>query len=170
MPLVLERGIIRRWRTEDAAVLPKHANNRRVWLGLRDRFPHPYTLDDANEFLRVATAEQPARNFCIEVNGEAAGGIRIRIGSDVHRHVGELGYWLGEEFWGHGVMSEAVGAFTEYCFANFPLHRLYAELYANNPASARVLEKNGFALEGRLRKNIVKDGQILDSLLYGRTK
>jgi RimJ/RimL family protein N-acetyltransferase len=170
MPLVLERGIIRRWRIEDAAVLPKHASNRRVWLGLRDRFPHPYTLDDANEFLSVATAEQPARNFCIEVSGEAAGGIRIRVGSDVHRHVGELGYWLGEEFWGHGVMSEAVGAFTDYCFENFALHRLYAELYANNPASARVLEKNGFALEGRLRKNVLKDGQILDSLLYGRTK
>ena len=170
MPLVLDRGTIRPWEMEDAAMLPKHANNRKVWLGLRDRFPHPYTLDDANEFLRITSAEQPPRNFCIEVSGEAAGGIRIRLGSDVHRHVGELGYWLGEEFWGHGVMTEAVGAFADYCFENFPLHRLYAELYANNPASARVLEKNGFVLEARLRNNIVKDGEVLDSLLYAKVR
>ena len=169
MPLVLERCTIRRWRLDDAILLPKHANNRKIWLGLRDRFPHPYTVDHANEFLRNATTEQPNANFCIEVAAEVSGGIGIRFGSDVHKHVAELGYWLGEPFWGHGVMSEVVGAFTDFCFNNFSLHRLYAELYANNPASARVLEKNGFVFEGRLKNNVFKDGQILDSLVYART-
>jgi [ribosomal protein S5]-alanine N-acetyltransferase len=168
--LRLERCTIRAWQQDDAESLARHANNRRVWLGLRDLFPHPYTIDDAKKFLERATNEQPTTNFCIEIEGSAGGGIGIRIGQDVHRHTGGLGYWLGEEFWGHGVMSEAVPAFVNYCFKNFPLHRIYAEAYANNPASARVLEKAGFVLEGRLRKNVVKDGEVLDSLLYARTE
>jgi [ribosomal protein S5]-alanine N-acetyltransferase len=81
-----------------------------------------------------------------------------------------LGYWLGEEFWGRGIMTEAVAAFTDFCFENFLLRRIYAEAFANNPASARVLEKAGFAFEGRLKNNVFKDGQLLDSLLYARTK
>jgi ribosomal-protein-alanine N-acetyltransferase len=170
MPLALERCTIRPWRLDDATSLPKHANDRKVWVGLRDRFPHPYTVDDAKEFLRRTTAEQPSTNFCIEIGGEVSGGIGIRIGSDVHRHVAELGYWLGRAFWGHGIMSETVAAFTDYCFKTFSLNRIHAELYANNPASARVLEKTGFVYEGRLRNNVVKDGQILDSLVYGKTR
>lgn len=168
MPLVLERCTVRPWRLDDAAWLPKHANNRLVWLGLRDRFPHPYTVEDADEFLRKTIATQPPINFCIEIAGEVSGGIGIRLGDDVHRHVAELGYWLGQSFWGHGIMSETVGAFADYCFKNFSLHRLYAELFANNQASARVLEKNGFAFEGRLKNNVFKDGQLLDSLVYSR--
>jgi [ribosomal protein S5]-alanine N-acetyltransferase len=88
----------------------------------------------------------------------------------VHRHTAELGYWLGEELWARGVMTEAVGAFTDFCFDRFSLRRIYAEPFANNPASARVLEKAGFVFEGRLKNNVVKDGEVLDSLLYARTK
>src|SRR6266571_7689353 len=92
----LERCTIRDWHSDDATSLAKHANNRRVWLGLRDLFPHPYTIDDVTEFLRRATTEQPATNFCIDIDGSAVGGIGIRIGQDVHRHVAELGFWLAE--------------------------------------------------------------------------
>ncbi len=166
----LERCTIRDWHSDDATSLAKHANNRRVWLGLRDLFPHPYTIDDVTEFLRRATTEQPATNFCIDIDGSAVGGIGIRIGQDVHRHVAELGFWLGEDFWGHGIMTEVVPAFTDYCFEKFPLYRIYAEPYANNPASARVLEKSGFVLEGRLKNNAFKDGKLLDSLLYAKIK
>jgi RimJ/RimL family protein N-acetyltransferase len=169
MKLVLERCTIRPWQLEDAPSLARHANNRKVWLGLRDLFPHPYTIDDANEFLKRSNGAQPQTNFCVDIDGSAAGGIGIRIGQDVHRQTAELGYWLSEEFWGHGITSEAVAAFTGYCFENFPLLRIYAEPFANKVASARVLEKSGFVLEGRLRKNAVKDGQILDSLLYAKT-
>ena len=133
-------------------------------------FPHPYTINDANEFLQRALSAHPATSFCIDIDGAAVGGIGIRLGEDVHRYRAELGYWLSEDFWGHGITSEVVPVFTEYCFANFHLHRIYAEPYANNPASARVLEKSGFVLEGRLRKNVVKDREVLDSLLYAKTK
>ena len=160
MELVLERCTIRAWRPDDAASLAKHANNRRVWLGLRDLFPHPYTIEDANEFLRRATTEQPMTIFCIDVGQSAVGGIGIRIGQDVHRHVAELGFWLGEEFWGHGIMTEVIPAFVESCFEKFPVYRIYAEPYANNPASACVLGKAGFALEGRLKNNAFKDGNF----------
>jgi len=170
MQLKLKRSTIRPWQLNDAKSLAKHANNRRVWLALRDAFPHPYTADDANKFLQNATTAQPTTDFCIEVHGAAVGGIGIRLGQDVHRHTAEVGYWLAEDFWGRGIMSETVAAFTNFCFENFPLRRIYAEPFSNNPASARVLEKTSFVLEGRLRNNVIKDGKILDSLLYARTK
>jgi RimJ/RimL family protein N-acetyltransferase len=170
MQLVLKSCTIRPWRLDDADSLAKHANNRKVWLALRDLFPHPYTIQDAHKFLQRATSEQPATNFCIEVDGAAAGGIGIRMGQDVHRHTAELGYWLGRKFWGQGIMGEAVTAFADFCFGHFPLRRIYAEPFANNPASAHVLEKAGFIFEGRLRNNVIKDGQLLDSLLYAKTR
>jgi hypothetical protein len=114
MQLVLERCTIRPWRLDDAESLAKHANNRKVWLTLRDRFPHPYTLDDAHEFLQRAISEQPTTKFCIEVQGVAARGIGIRLGQDVHRHTAGLGYWLCEEFWGRGVMTETVATLAEF--------------------------------------------------------
>jgi [ribosomal protein S5]-alanine N-acetyltransferase len=169
MPLVLARCTVRPWRLEDAEALPKHANNRQVSLRLRDRFPYPYTLDDAKAFLPEALAQPPTR-FCIEINGEVAGGIGLEVGADVHRHTAEFGYWLGEPFWGKGIMTEVVGAFVDYCFSNFSLHRLCAQTFSNNPASARVLEKNGFVFEGRLKNNVFKNGEMLDSLVYARFK
>jgi ribosomal-protein-alanine N-acetyltransferase len=170
MQLVLERCTIGPWRLNDAEPLARHANNRKVWVALRDLFPHPYTLKDAHEFLQRAISEQPTTDFCIAVNGVAVGGIGIRLGLDVHRHTAELGYWLGEKFWGRDLMSEAVVAFADFCFENFLLCRIYAEPFANNPASARVLEKAGFVFEARLKNNVIKDGQLLDSLLYAKTR
>jgi RimJ/RimL family protein N-acetyltransferase len=88
----------------------------------------------------------------------------------VHRHTATLGYWLGEDFWGRGIMTEAVAALTDFSFRNFPLRRISAEVFANNPASARVLEKAGFIFEACLKNNVIKDGEILDSLVYVRTR
>ena len=170
MELTLKQCTIRPWRLDDADSLASHANNRKVWIALRDLFPHPYTMEDADTFLKSVINSQPTTLFCIEVNGDAVGGIGIRIGADVHRQTAELGYWLSQEFWGRSIMSEAVAAFTDFCFENFQLRRIYAEPFANNPASARVLEKAGFAFEGRLKNNVLKEGKLLDSLLYARTK
>jgi ribosomal-protein-alanine N-acetyltransferase len=170
MQLVLKSGTIRPWRLDDAESLAKHANNRKVWLALRDLFPHPYTIQDAHEFLQRATSEQPTTKFCIEVDGAAVGGIGIRLGQDVHRHTATLGYWLGEKFWGRGIVTEAVAALSDFWFENFPLRRISAEVFANNPASARVLQKAGFVFEGRLKNNVIKDAKLLDSLLYAKTK
>jgi [ribosomal protein S5]-alanine N-acetyltransferase len=169
MQLVLKKCTIRPWRLDDAESVARHANNRKVWLVVRDTFPHPYTIDDAHEFIRGAIAEQLATRFCIEINGTAVGGIGVHPGQDVHRHTATVGYWLGEEFWGRGIMTEAVIAVTDFFFENFPLRRISAEVFANNPASARVLEKAGFTFEGRLKDHVLKDGKLLDSLLYART-
>ena len=170
MQLVLQRCTIRPWRMDDAESLAKHANNRRVWLSLRDKFPHPYTSEDARKFLEATVKFEPITDFCIEVSRVAVGGIGIHWGSDVHRHTAELGYWLGQEFWARGIMTEAVGAFSDFCFDTFSLRRIYAEPFANNRASARVLEKAGFTFEGCLKNNVIKDGKLLDSLLYARTR
>src|SRR5438309_4849433 len=124
MELKLKRCTIRDYRPSDAQSLAKHANNRRVWLGLRDAFPHPYTIEDANEFLRGSVAGLPRKNFCIEIGGAAVGGIGLRPGEDVHRHTAEFGYWLAEEFWGQGIMSEIVPAFVDYCFKEFSPNRI----------------------------------------------
>ncbi len=170
MQLVLERCSIRPWRPDDAESLAKHANNRKIWLAVRDLFPHPYTIQDAEEFLRRAMSEQPGLKFCIEIDGAAVGGIGVHPGQDVYRHTATVGYWLGEQFWGRGIMTEAVTAVTDFCLENFPFRRISAEVFANNSASARVLEKAGFTFEGRLKNNVLKDGEILDSLVYARTK
>ena len=170
MELVLKRSTLRPWRPDDAESLARHANNRKIWLGVRDLFPHPYTIQDAHEFLQRAIGEEPAMKFCIELDGTAVGGIGVHPGQDVYRHTATVGYWLGEQFWGRGIMTEVVIAVTDVCFDNFPLRRISAEVFANNPASARVLEKAGFTFEGRLKNNVMKDRQILDSLLYARIK
>jgi len=170
MQLKLERCIIRPWRLDDAESLARYANNGKIWLAVRDRFPHPYTMQDAHEFLQRAMTEQPEMKFCIEMEGAAVGGVGVHPGQDVHRHTATVGYWLGEDFWGRGIMTEAVTAVTNFCFENFPLRRISAEVFANNPASARVLEKAGFIFEARLKNHVLKDGQVLDSLLYARTK
>jgi [ribosomal protein S5]-alanine N-acetyltransferase len=170
MQLVLEHCTIRPWRLDDAESLATYANNRKIWLALRDLFPHPYTTQDAHEFLLRAIGEQPTTKFCIEVSGRAVGGLGIHLGHDVHRHTATLGYWLGQDFWRRGIMTEAVAALTDFCFENFPLRRISAEVFANNPGSARVLEKTGFIFEGRLKNSIIKDGKLLDSLLYAKTK
>ncbi|HEY6206387.1 MAG TPA: GNAT family protein [Chthoniobacterales bacterium] len=169
MELKLERCTIRDYRRSDADSLAKHANSRKIWLGLRDAFPHPYTIKDAKNFLQGSISGLPRIHFCIDINEEAVGGIGLRPGEDVHRHTAEFGYWLAEKFWGQGIMSEVVPAFVDYCFKEFSLNRIFAMPHSNNPASARVLEKAGFTFEGRLRKNVIKDGQILDSLVYAKT-
>jgi ribosomal-protein-alanine N-acetyltransferase len=168
-PLVLTRCTIREWRADDAADLARHANDIGVAANLRDAFPNPYTVDDANIFLARVINDQPMINLCLDIGGSAAGGIGLRLGSDIHRRTAEFGYWLGRAYWNRGIMSEAVGAFSDAAFEAFDLRRLYAEPFANNTASARVLKKAGFILEARLKNNVMKAGQLLDSLVYAKT-
>jgi len=168
IPLVLKQCTLRRWRLEDAEALTEQANNRKVSMYLRDIFPFPYQLEDAHEFLERAAPIEPATNLCIEVQGRVAGGIGLMLGEDVHRRGAQFGYWLGEQYWGRGIMSEVVGAFVEYSFVVFDLHRMEAEVYSGNPASGRVLEKNGFVLEGRRKESVYKHGRFLDAVIYGK--
>jgi len=168
MYLVQPTCVIRDWRVEDAPALARHANNRRIWLMVRDRFPSPYTIEDAEHWVRHCVRALPATDFAIEVDGEASGGIGVVLCDDVERISAELGFWLGETVWGRGVMTDAVSAFVPWAFERFKLQRIYAHVFERNPASARVLEKAGFAREARLRRAVIKEGQILDEWLFAR--
>lgn len=170
MKITLEKCIVRHYEISDAVSLQRHANNRKIWLNLRDGFPHPYSIDDAHNFITMAKSKQPENFFCIEVEGQAAGGIGFSIGTDVERRSAEIGYWLSEEYWGRGIVTEALKAVTAYAFDTYNLMRVYTTPYEWNAASARVLEKAGYVFEGRLRKSIIKDGKIADKLLYACVK
>ena len=166
MQLDLPGCRIRSWRPGDAPSLAKHADNRQIWLNVRDRFPHPYTLAAAEWWVANMPAADPETQFAIEVDGEAAGGIGLFLQEDVSRFTAEIGYWLGEACWNRGIMTEAVRRFTDYAFATFDLNRIYANVFAWNTSSVRVLEKAGYTFEGRQRSATVKDGQVLDNLMY----
>ncbi len=162
--------VIRDWVSEDARSIVRYANNRKVAMWLRDRFPSPYTAADANAFLSVVLRQDPRTVFAIATEHEAIGGIGLEFGSDIHRFTAELGYWLGEPFWGRGIMTDAVRLFTAWAFEHLEVYRIFAGVLDGNAASARVLEKAGFAREGRLRAGVFKNGRVLDQLLYARIK
>lgn len=157
---------IRSYASDDMDALVRYANNRKIWLNLRDIFPHPYTKWDAENWLKQVKEQTPEAHFAIASNNECIGGIGITLQSDVKRLSGEIGYWLGEPFWGQGIASRAVRAFTEYAFATYNIIRIYAEVFSNNMSSARVLEKAGYVCEGHLRNSIIKDEKIQNLFIY----
>ena len=158
--------IIRSWRMADAPAIAGYANNRKIWRYLRDAFPHPYALHDAEAFISHSLQHDPETVFAIATPAQAIGSIGLMRGQDVHRFTAELGYWLAEPFWGKGIATHAVKSITDYGIRELGLQRIFAEPYVTNPASARVLEKAGFTREGLLRANVFKDGQVLDQFLY----
>jgi [ribosomal protein S5]-alanine N-acetyltransferase len=159
---------LRRWRQGDESSLSKHADDYDIWINVTDRFPNPYTVADAQEWILASTKNEQLRDFAIVVNDEAVGGIGFLPQKDVFRRSAEIGYWLGKQYWGRGFMTQAVTAVTEYAFKNVDLCRIYAGVFAWNPASAKVLEKCGYEFEGRLRNAITKDGKTTDQLLYSK--
>jgi RimJ/RimL family protein N-acetyltransferase len=166
MEFVLSKSRLRPWLTGDEESLVLHANNRLVWRNLRDAFPHPYTIADARQWIQIANPSPPITNFAIIVEGAAVGGIGVVLKDDVFRRSAEIGYWLGEEFWGRGIVTEAVREVTEYAFTTFDLCRIYAGVFEWNPASMRVLEKAGYEFECRMRKSVTKDGETVDEFIY----
>ena len=166
MQLTLDHSIVRSWRTTDAETLARHANNRKIWINLRDAFPHPYTIHDAREFIRAIRSRTPETTFAIAVGDEAVGSIGFVLHRDVERVSAEIGYWLAEPFWGRGITAEALAATTKFAIEQHGLTRIYAVPFAWNAASCRVLEKAGYVLEARLRNSAVKDGKLTDQLQY----
>jgi RimJ/RimL family protein N-acetyltransferase len=161
---------LRGWKEEDAAALQRHANNTNVSDFLFDRFPSPYTMDEAVKWIKLKLNQSPVVNFVIDVNGELAGVIGIDQRDDIYRKSPLLGYWLREDYWGKGIMTGAVKLVTAYAFENLDIVRLQAGVLGNNPRSMRVLEKAGYIKEGILKNNIVKKGLILDEHIYGFVK
>ena len=160
--------VLRPWATKDEASLVQHANNRNIWLNVRDRFPHPYTSNDAKLWIKIANRDTTMLNVAMEVNRQAVGGLGVVFKDDVYRRSAEMGYWLGEAYWNQGLTSRAVAALSEHVFEHYDIVRLYAGIFENNLASARVLEKAGYNFEARLRQSITKDGQTMDELVYAR--
>jgi ribosomal-protein-alanine N-acetyltransferase len=158
--------VVRSWRMGDAEALARHGDNQKIWMNLRDAFPHPYTAHDAREFIKSLRHRTPETTFAIAVNGEAAGSVGFVLRQDVERVSAEIGYWLAEPFWGRGIATEALVAMTGYAIATHQLTRIYAVPFAANTASCRVLEKAGYVLEGRLRRSAIKNGVISDQLQY----
>jgi ribosomal-protein-alanine N-acetyltransferase len=169
MLIDLHNCLLRPWRTGDEGSLIVHANNRAVWLNLRDQFPHPYTLADAQTWIALASNQVQPTSLAIEVDSEVVGGVGFKLNSDVERVSAEIGYWLGQRLWNRGIMTAAVRAATEFGFEQFSLTRVYALPYATNVASHRVLEKAGYTREGVLRRSAIKDGIVLDQVLFAIT-
>ena len=160
--------LLRPWRPGDESDLVRYADNRQIWRNLTDRFPHPYTAESARWWIDLQQGKDAGAEwaFAIEVEGSAIGGIGVSPGSDLNAKVAEIGYWLGEPHWGRGIATRALRLLTDWTFAELDVVRIFANVLEWNPASARVLEKAGYQLEARLRKNIFKDGQVIDSFLY----
>ena len=157
---------VRSWSRKDADSIARYANNRKIWLNLRDRFPHPYRKADAKNWVESALIARPETNFAIEASGEAVGGIGFELKTDVERYSAEVGYWLGEEFWNRGICTAALKAATAYAFKTYNLNRIFALPFIENRASMRVLEKAGYRQECVVRRSAFKDGRFVDQVVY----
>ncbi len=166
MRLTLDCCTVRSWEFADVDIVPKYANNRKIWMNLRDAFPHPYTKQSARDWIRGVKQRSPETSFAIAVDGEAVGGIGFVMHGDVERVSAEIGYWLGEPFWGRGITCAALRAVTKYAIETHGLTRVFAVPFVWNTASCRVLEKAGYVLEARLRKSAIKDGKLTDQFQY----
>lgn len=161
---------IRSWRSDDEEALARHADNRSMSITLADRFPYPYTREHAREWIDRCREAEPETAFALATPEEAIGGIGLEVGRDVFHRSAEVGYWLAQPYWGRGIATRALVAFSEWAFAHFAVERLSAGVFEWNPASARVLEKAGYRLEGRLRRAVTKAGRTGDLLIYARLR
>ncbi len=158
--------LIRQWTNDDLDNLVLYANNINVWNNLRNYFPHPYAEDHGKAWLEKNIGTEPVLNFAIDLDGVAVGGVGIILNSDVYVMSAEIGYWLGEPFWGLGIATEAIKQMIEYIFYYFDIVRVYAEVFEHNKSSMRVLEKNGFYLEGVRRKAVLKNAILMDDYIW----
>lgn len=172
MELRTERLVLRPWRRGDEEALAREADDVEVWRSVRDRFPFPYTLADAERWIgHTLGLPGPPRNFAVIVDVAPVGGVGLELKDDIHRCTAEIGYWLGRAWWGRGLATEAVRQVTAYGFETFDsLTRIEGHVFASNRASARVLEKAGYVLEARLRRAVVKEGVVQDDLIYARLR
>jgi RimJ/RimL family protein N-acetyltransferase len=170
MPLGPGGWCLREFAEADVEALARHANNKKIWLQLRDRFPHPYRVKDAVAWVRACQTQVPPQTLAIADEEHLAGAIGFELQSDVHRRCAEIGYWVAEPFWGRGLATRALRVMTEHAFRHFDVLRLTAYVFEGNDASLRVLEKAGYTREGRLYQAVCKEGRILDLFVYGRLR
>ncbi|WP_229310985.1 GNAT family N-acetyltransferase [Larkinella soli] len=164
--IYLDTCTLRPWRDGDEYSLSEHANNRKIWDRVRDFFPHPYTVRDASSWIRMNRSYQQPVNLAVDVGGKAVGNVGFTIKEDIYRFNAEIGYWLGENYWGHGIMSEAVPAMVNYIFTNFQVNRLFGCVLEGNEPSMRVLMQAGFRPEAVLKKAAIKNSRYLDEHIF----
>lgn len=161
---------LRPFNFNDIDSLIVYANNPKIASNLTNQFPHPYTRESGESFIKMATRHSPVTIFAIDINRKASGGIGLHPQSDIHIKNAELGYWLAEKFWGKGIMTKAVKQMVKHGFETLDINRIFARPYGSNLGSQKVLEKAGFVLEGRFEKTIFKNGEYLDELIYAIRK
>ena len=163
---------IRKWELSDAKELSMALSNRKIQDNLRDGLPYPYTEQDGADYISamLSADENETFAFAITVDEKVVGSIGVFRQGNIHRQTAELGYYVAEEYWGKGIMTEAVNQICEYVFEKSDIVRIYAEPFAYNAASCRVLEKAGFQYEGTLRSNAVKNGKVIDMKMYSLLK
>ncbi|MDU1903377.1 MAG: GNAT family protein [Dysgonomonas sp.] len=162
--------LLRRWALSDLDNMVKYAGNFNIAKYLTNVFPHPYTRQDGIDYIELVMKDDPLQVFAIEVDGEAVGSIGIFPQSDIHSKNAEIGYWLAEEFWGRGIMPEAIRQIVRYGFDTFDITRIFARPFGINKGSQRVLEKAGFTLEARFEKTLYKYDEYMDELIYAIRK
>ncbi|HSO87189.1 MAG TPA: GNAT family protein [Draconibacterium sp.] len=157
---------LREFTPDDKYRLAELANNPKISINLRDGFPNPYTIADAESFLEKYAGQKSSLVLAIEYNGIYAGNIGLHKGNDVYRKSAEIGYFLGEQYWNLGIMTKAVALICDYGFKNLDIIRIHAGIFEFNPASMRVLEKCGFIKESVAKKAIIKQGVIYNEIRY----
>ncbi len=157
---------LRPWTSTDLPALITYANNWNIAKNLTNAFPHPYTKENGEYFITMATQAEPITIFAIDVQGEAIGAAGLHVQADIYEKNMELGYWLAEPFWGQGLMTRVVRQMVDYAFHTFPIARVYARPFGNNLASQKVLEKAGFNLDAKLVQTLFKNGEFIDEYIY----
>lgn len=163
---------IRHWKIEDASDLATVLNNKKIQNNLRDGLPYPYTKGDAKDFINamINSNQTSTFAFAITFNDTVIGSIGVFRKDNIHSHTAEMGYYVAQAYWGQGIGTSAVLQMCNYIFENTDIIRVFAQPFANNLASCRILEKAGFTFEGTLRKNAIKNGNILDMKMYSKIK
>lgn len=170
MIIKCDKCILRKWKCSDLESMVKNADNYKIASNLRDAFPYPYTIEDGKEWIEFAKNEEWGYYFAITINDEAVGGIGLIVGKDIERKSSEVGYWLGEDYWGKGIVSSALKGIVTFAFNELMLERIFAVPLEHNTASRKVLEKNSFVLEGILRNSVIKSGKMYNQALYAKIR
>lgn len=157
---------LRSWYLSDAPAMQRNADNKNVSRFLLDRFPSPYTMADAEAWIKRWQHQEPIINFAIEIDGEVAGGVGLEFRQDIYRKTPLLGYWLAEQHWGKGITAKAVKLLADYAFAQLDTIAILAFVLSANTASMRVLEKAGFEQQGTIKRSVIKNDVIYDEHVY----
>ena len=157
--------VLRPWQKQDAQELASVANNRNIWNNVRDALPSPYTVMDAMQWISHVNSQSPVINFAIVCDGSVVGSIGCQPKEDISRKNIEIGYFIGEPYWGKGIATEAVKHLLDFIATRLDVVRIEAHVFAQNKSSMKVLQKNGFYLEGIRRKAVLKNNECIDEYL-----